>query len=103
MRKLARADQYIDERQQIEETVVDVVDIRGHNCSRFTSDLGQSRTRRRVVSVEVQNAAARGNGERRFVGAVTQPLVAVPDDRAFAVARVDENESNLVVGALDNL
>ncbi len=38
----------------------------------------------------MQDSSARSQGDRRFLGAVRQSLVSVPDDCALTVARVDD-------------
>src|SRR3712207_7257309 len=55
----------------------------------------------RVVRVHVEHAPARREAARRLRRRVAEPVVAVPDDRALARARVDEDEGDLVARALD--
>ncbi len=53
------------------------------------------------MSIDVQNATARCQIERRFIRSIREPFVSIPDDRALAGTRIDDDESDLILSAFD--
>ena len=51
------------------------------------------------MSVNVQHAPQCGQFKGRLIRPIREPLVTIPDDRALAGTRIDDDKSDLIVGA----
>src|SRR5947209_2415486 len=101
-RKFFRGDEHVYVRQKLRESFVYVVNVERDDCARGAGLSRESSAGARVVRVHVQHAPARGEVTWRFLLSVCEALVPVPDDRALARARVNDDEGDLVARALDD-
>src|ERR1044072_8540344 len=94
--KLFRTDHDVDQRQQLRQTFINVVDVCRSDRARLFCGFGDAHTRGRIVRIEMQHTSQRTKLNWRIFRSVSQAIVAVPNDRAFTAAPVDRDERTIV-------
>src|SRR6185295_9287239 len=102
MGEFRRCHQDINEREQLWQAIVNTVDVSGNNRARGTRGFGHTNTGRWIVSVEMQYPPPRSQRYRSIFRCIRDTLIAVPDDRPLAVARIDDDESDLIASAFNH-
>src|SRR6185369_5763672 len=84
-------------------TFVDVIDISRNDRPRLTRALRDARTRRWIVTVEVQHLSQRSKFSGRVFRSVSKRVVTIPNDRPLATAHVARDKCDLVFRTFDDL